>query len=53
LADMSPSARVRAYEWLVAQGQAPAGYDPLAPAQERRRVLNRNLDFFDDGKPTP
>ena len=41
LEDISPAARVRAFEWLVAKGQAPEGYDPLASLKERRSVLNR------------
>ncbi len=43
LEDISPAARVRAFEWLVAKGQAPEGYDPLASLKERRSVLNRIL----------
>lgn len=39
LEDSNPSARVRAYDWLVADGSAPAGYDPLAPRAERRSAL--------------
>ncbi len=43
LEDISPAARTRAFEWLTAGRRAPAGYDPLAPSQERRRALNRAL----------
>ena len=41
LEDSSPSARVRAFDWLVAQHLAPAGYDPLAPARQRRKALDQ------------
>lgn len=41
LEDSSPSARVRAYDWLNRQGLAPEGYDPLALPRERRRALER------------
>ncbi|MFC1764446.1 hypothetical protein ACFL6U_20550 [Planctomycetota bacterium] len=44
LEDMSPAARVRAYEWLIEQGQEPVGYDPLASAKERRAALNGSQD---------
>ncbi|MEM7308444.1 MAG: hypothetical protein AAF682_17315 [Planctomycetota bacterium] len=39
LEDTSPGARVRAHEWLTAREAAPAGFDPLAEAAERRRAL--------------
>jgi hypothetical protein len=39
--DISPAARTRAFEWLLSKGEAPDGYDPLAPLKERRAVLNR------------
>ncbi|GIW77114.1 MAG: hypothetical protein KatS3mg104_2177 [Phycisphaerae bacterium] len=39
LEDSSPSARVRAYDWLDRLGRAPDGYDPLASLRERRRAL--------------
>lgn len=39
LDDASAAARVRAFDWLAARGQAPAGYDPLAPAPTRRAAL--------------
>ena len=41
LEDSSPASRVRAYDWLNARHQAPAGYDPLAPAKQRRESLER------------
>ena len=43
LEDMSPSSRVRAFEWLTKQGQAPDGYDPLASARQRRAALDASL----------
>ena len=39
LGDSDPSTRVRAFDWLAARGSAPADYDPLGPADERRRAL--------------
>ena len=39
LDDASAAARVRAFDWLAARGQAPVGYDPLAPAPARRAAL--------------
>jgi hypothetical protein len=39
LEDSSPGARVRAYDWLAARNLAPRGFDPLAPQEERTRVL--------------
>jgi hypothetical protein len=39
LEDSSPTARVRAYDWLNSRGLAPGGYDPLAAAQQRRAAL--------------
>ena len=41
LEDSSPQARSRAVEWLAARGRAPAGYDPLASARERRVALEK------------
>jgi len=43
LEDSSPASRVRAYDWLAARGQAPAGYDPLGPARQRRDALEKAL----------
>jgi hypothetical protein len=43
LEDGSPAARVRAYDWLRARGQAPPGYDPLASPRERREALEKAL----------
>ncbi len=39
LASRDAVQRVRAHEWLVAQGAAVPGYDPLGPADARRRAL--------------
>src|SRR5262245_25480914 len=39
LEERSPSARVRAYDWLIARGKAPEGFDPLAPSRQRRASL--------------
>lgn len=39
LEDSSPSARVRAYDWLAAEGLEVPGYDPLAGRSERRAAL--------------
>jgi hypothetical protein len=44
LEDSAPSARVRASDWLLARGRAPAGYEPLGPPRERREALERALE---------
>jgi hypothetical protein len=41
LEDSSPTARVRAYDYLASRGKAPAGYDPLSPAKARRAALEK------------
>jgi hypothetical protein len=43
LEDASPSARVRAYDWLRAQGRAPAKYDPLGAPKERAAAIDAAL----------
>jgi hypothetical protein len=43
LEDSSPGARVRAYDWLKAQGKAPAGFDPMADRKSRRDAINKAL----------
>ncbi len=43
LENASPAARVRAFDWLAGRGCAPEGYDPLAPAAERRAALKRSI----------
>lgn len=40
LEDPSPVSRVRAFDWLVSQGQGPPGYDPLASRAARRAALD-------------
>ena len=41
LEDSSLSARVRAFDWLAARGQAPPGYEPDGPPKDRRDALER------------
>ncbi len=41
LTDSSPSARVRAFDWLRSRSLAPAGFDPLGPIKQRREALDR------------
>lgn len=41
LEDSSPAARTRAYDWLRARHQAPAGYNPLDPVRKRKAALER------------
>ena len=41
LEDSNASARVRAFDWLERRGAAPAGFDPLDPKAERKRVLEQ------------
>ncbi len=43
LEDSSPAARVRAFDWLGTIGRAPAGFDPLADARQRRAALEKAL----------
>lgn len=50
LDDASPALRVRAYDWLAARRSAPAGYDPLGPARERRAAVDQHLQGA-EGKP--
>jgi hypothetical protein len=42
LDDSSPSARVRAFDWLRARGRTPANYDPLGSLKDRRRALDES-----------
>lgn len=44
LEDHSIAARVRAYDWLVASGAAPPGYDPLDPPEARRAALAQDRE---------
>ncbi len=41
LEDNHPAARVRAYDWLAARGEAPVGYDPLGDEPSREAALER------------
>jgi hypothetical protein len=41
LEDTSPSARCRAFDWLVDRNQAPPGYDPLDSRKKRRQALEQ------------
>lgn len=49
LEDSSPAARVRAFDWLGAIGRAPAGYDPLSTARQRRAALEKALTSASGG----
>jgi hypothetical protein len=44
LEDTSPASRVRAFDWLTACGQAPAGFDPLGTPKERRHALEGGMN---------
>ncbi len=44
LEDNSPAARVRAFDWLAAQGEAPAGFDPMADAKSRRAAIDKAIN---------
>jgi hypothetical protein len=48
LTDSSPASRVRAFDWLSARGLAPAGYDPLGSAKQRREALDKALSTASD-----
>lgn len=47
LDDSSPSARVRAFDWLAARNAAPAGYDPLGPAKQRRAAVEKHVQSLE------
>jgi len=49
LGDAHPAARVRAFDWLEAQGAPPEGFDPLGIADERRAALARLEDELEEG----
>jgi len=51
LEDTSPAARVRAFDWLAARGQAPAGFDPLADEEARRAALEASEAPAEAGGP--
>jgi hypothetical protein len=52
LEDSSPSARVRAYDWLARRGLAPEGFDPLARPRERRAALEQAATLRQTTQPT-
>jgi hypothetical protein len=39
LRENDPAGRVHAYDWLLARGQAPPGFDPLGSREQRRQAL--------------
>lgn len=41
LTDLDPAARVRAFDWFVARGEAPEGFDPLGSREDRRAAFAR------------
>ena len=43
LEDNSPSARVRAFDWLNSRGKAPQGFDPLGSPKARRAAIDKAL----------
>ena len=45
LSDASPAARVRAYDWLLVRGLAPADYDPLGTRSGRRKALESQAEL--------
>ena len=42
LSTSDPASRVRAFDWLVRTGRAPADYDPFADREARRAALRRH-----------
>ena len=52
LEDNSPSARVRAFDWLRARKLEPAGFDPLAPPRQRRAALDKAAEPKPAAPPT-
>jgi len=44
LEDTSPAARVRAFDWMRANGVAPADYDPLGSRAARRAAIEKHLN---------
>jgi hypothetical protein len=44
LEDTSPAARVRAFDWMKANGVAPADYDPLGSRADRRAAIEKFLN---------
>jgi hypothetical protein len=51
LEDSSLTARVRAYDWLLARGEAPPGYDPQGTRKDRRAALE-NFSISSAGAPS-
>ncbi len=51
LEDASPASRVRAYDWLQSRGRAPAGFDPLGSARQRRDALEKARSAAAGGNP--
>lgn len=47
------SARARAFDWLSRKELAPAGFDPLASATERRQALRAALETWTPDPKTP
>ncbi len=47
LEDVSPSARVRAADWLSTHDVRLPAYDPLGPAKERRRAFEQYLESLE------
>jgi hypothetical protein len=52
LEDNSPSARVRAFDWLRARKLEPAGFDPLGPPKQRRAALDKAAEPKPPAPPT-
>lgn len=44
LEDISPAARVRAYDWLKLAGAQPKAYDPMGPADQRQKALEAAIE---------
>lgn len=44
LEDNSPSARVRAFDWLKSKNKAPPGFDPLGTPKARRAAMDNALN---------
>ena len=53
LESSSPSARLRAADWLATQSVTVPGYDPLGPARERRQALREWAAAAAKGPPKP
>jgi hypothetical protein len=53
LEDARPAPRVRAHDWLHAQGLAPEGFDPLDGREARRAALERHAERAAAGEEAP